>query len=58
MADTMVNEIHYPQTHGTFNLSEKLAKEQHATSVLSVMENAEPSERLLHASFQGVDIVP
>jgi len=58
IAATMVNESHYPQTNSTFNLSEKLAKEQDATSVLSVTENAEPSERLLHASSQGVDTVP
>lgn len=48
----MVNEPHHPQTNRTFNLSEKLAKEQDATSVLSVME------KLLHASSQGVDTVP
>lgn len=43
IADTKVNEYHHPQTHGTFNLSEKLATEQDATSVLSMTENAEPS---------------
>lgn len=43
IADTKVNEYHHPQALGTFNLSEKLATEQDATSVLSMTENAEPS---------------
>lgn len=59
MEDTMVNESNCSWTHGTFNLSEKRAKEQVATSVLSVEENPEPSERLLHGKvLSGVDVVP